>query len=193
MVPCGKKRVKTSTTSDSNQWFSSYKKFIQEHGLTDSPGQIWKCTETSFDLQGKHGKVTGISEKQSGDPTDTKEQLTLLSCFNTCGQWIPPYIVIPGKRMPKTYNPLEGGVQGSAFSVTDKGSMNAPAFNLWLEDHFIPNIPPQRPVVLLVDSHNSHVNPEVFELAKKYCIEIFGVKYTNLSLPVLSNLFHLLK
>jgi hypothetical protein len=178
MRPREKKRAKTST-SDSNGQFLDYEKLIQEHGLVDSPTQIWKCIETSFDLQGRHGKITGISEKPYRDSTDTKDQLTLLTCFNACGQWIPPYIVIPGKRVPKTYNPLEGGVPGSAFSVSDKGSMDASAFYLWLDDHFIPNIPPRRPVVLLVDSHHSNINPEAFELAKKCCIEIFGVSYTK--------------
>ena len=167
-----KKHTSTSTL-DSSLRLSSYKKFIQEQSPDDS--QIWKCIMTSFDLGGKHGIVKGISKKQSSNPSLTKEQLTLLSCFNACRQLVPPYIVIPGKRMPKTYNPLERGTPGSAFSMTKNGVMDASSFYMWLDDHFIPNIPSARPVALHVDSHYSLVDPEVFQLAKKNGIEIFRV------------------
>ena len=172
------KKVNKTSTSALNEWYSAYKQFIQGQGHDDTPSQIWKCSVIHFELIGSHGKIGDIVEKTYKDLSDSKEHLTLLTCFNAIGQWIPPYIIIPGKRMPKTYNPLENGFPGCAFTVTEKGNMDSSTFQLWLEDHFVPSISIARPVVLLVD--NSHViDPVAFELANKNCIEIFGVNGLN--------------
>ena len=39
----------------------------------------------------------------------------MLPCFNAWGQCMPPYFIFPGKRVPVTFNPLEGGVEGTIF------------------------------------------------------------------------------
>ena len=54
--PLDKKRAKISA-KDVDQWFTEYKKFILENGLSNRPAQIWNCDESGFDLQGKAGKV----------------------------------------------------------------------------------------------------------------------------------------
>jgi len=139
---------------DVNQWFTEYEKFILENGLSDRPAQISNCDESGFDLQGKAGKVLGPLAPKAQPyrvVTGTKEHITVLPCFNAAGQFIPPFILFSGKRAPVGYNPLEGAAHGSAFAVTEKGYMNAPTFYLWLANHFIPHLPPARPVVLLVD------------------------------------------
>ena len=50
-----------------------------------------------------------------------------------------------------------------------------PSFYMWLANHFIPQLPPARPVVLLVDSHESHVDLDSFELARKNGIHIYAL------------------
>ena len=37
---------------------------------------------------------------------------------------MPPFILFVGKRIPKSYNPLEGRVPGSVYCVTEKGYMD---------------------------------------------------------------------
>lgn len=167
--PLDKKRAKISAAHVDN-WFTEYKQFMIETRLDTRPGQIWNCDETGFDLQGKGGKVLGPSEPKDQPYrviTGTKEHVTVLPCFSAAGQWISPYFLFAGKRVPTTYNPVEGGVAGSAFSITEKGYMDAGSFYMWLANHFIPNIPPARPVVLLVDSADAHIDLQTFELAKE--------------------------
>ena len=181
-----------------DQWFSAYEKFIHDHGLANRPAQIWNCDESGFDLQGRAGKILGPSaakEKPYRVITGTKEHITVLPCFNACGQWMPPYILFVGKRIPKTYNPLDGGVPGSVFSMTEKGYMDTPAFYMWFANHFITQLPPQRPVVLLVDSHESHIDLATFELAKKNNVHIFALlkNATHLVQPADVGLFGAMK
>ena len=157
--PLHKKRAKISP-KDLDEWFANYEKFIQDAGVIviDCPGQIWNCDETGFDLQGRAGKVMGpASTKQQpyGVITGTMEHITVLPCFDACGQCIPPYILYPGKRIPNHYNLLEGGVPGSCYSLTEKGYMDTATFYMWLGKDFIPNLPPARSVVLIARGHTS--------------------------------------
>ena len=195
--PLDKKRAKISS-ADLDEWFAGYEKFVNENGLSNCPSQIWNCDESGFDLQGRAGKIVGPSatkEKPYQVVTGTKEHITVLPCFNACGQWMPPYILFAGKRIPKTYNPLEGGVPGSVYSVTEKGYMDTPTFFMWFANHFIPQLPPRRPVVLLVDSHESHIDLDTFELAKKNNIHIFALlkNATHLVQPADVGLFGAMK
>ncbi|XP_028399448.1 uncharacterized protein LOC114522874 [Dendronephthya gigantea] len=169
-LPCQKKRAKTLCKDGAvRKWFSGYEQLIREHSLADCPGQIWRCYETCFNLQGSAGKVVGLTETVD---TASNEQLTLLSCFSACGQqWIPPFLIIPGKRIPRSFNPLEGGVTGCNFTITDKGSMDDSALYIWFEDHFIPNLPPERPIVLLIESGTTDM--DVIEVAEKNEIKIY--------------------
>ena len=74
-----------------------------------------------------------------------------------------PYFLFRGKRIPVAYNLPEGGVEGSVISMTESGYMDTSTFYVWqFANHFIQNLPPARPVVLLVDGHDSHLNLELF-------------------------------
>ena len=195
--PLDKKRAKISA-KDVDQWFTEYEKFILENGLSNKAAQIWNCDESGFNLQGKAGKVLGPSAPKVQPyrvVTGTKEHITVLPCFNAAGQFIPPFILFSGKRAPVGYNPLEGAAPGSAFAVTEKGYMDAPTFYLWLANHFIPHLPPARPVVLLVDSAEAHIDIHTFELAKKNNIYIFALlkNATHLLQPADVGLFGPLK
>jgi len=127
--------------------------------------------------------------------TGTKEHITVLPCYCATGQCIPPYVLYPGKRAPLKYNLLEGGVPGSYFSLTEKGYMTTPTFYMWLANHFIPNIPLARPVVLLIDSAECHLDIETFELAKENYVYIYALlkNATHLVQPADVGLFAAMK
>ena len=106
----------------------------------------------------------------------SKEHITMFTCFNACVQWLPPYFLFPRKRVLVTYNPLEGGVEGSVFSVTESGWMDTQSFYMWLANHFnIPNLMPARPVLMLFDSHDSHIDYDSFKLAEDNEIVLYAL------------------
>lgn len=126
--PLEKKRAKISK-SDVEAWFDSFETFVIAKDLANQPAQIWNCDETGFDMQGRAGSVIGPADKKEAPYRilpGSREHVTALSCFNACGQWIPPYFLFPGKRIPVTYNPVEGGIEGSVFSMTESGYMDNP-------------------------------------------------------------------
>ena len=164
------KRAKVSAT-DIDNWFTKYELVMIENGLVTRPAQIWNCDkETGFDLQEKAGKVLGPSASEDQPyrvVTGTKEHILVLPCFNDVGQWVPSYFLSARKCVPSTYNPLKGGVPGSAFSITEKGYMDASIFYMWLASHLMPNISPARPVVFLINRADAHIDLQTFQLAKE--------------------------
>ncbi|XP_068704169.1 uncharacterized protein [Montipora foliosa] len=147
-------------------WFTDFEAFLNEKGLANCSSQIWNCDETGFDLQGRAGTVIGPSTRKHAPYrvlSGSRKHITMLPCFNACGQWMLPYFIFPGKCVPVTFNPLEGDVEGSIFSTTETGYMDTQTFYIWFTYHFIPNLPPARPVVLLIDSHDSHLDLETFQ------------------------------
>ena len=53
--------------------------------------------------------------------------------------------------------------------------MDTQTFYMWFANHLIPNLPPARPVVLLVDRHDSHLDLETFQLAQKNGICLYAL------------------
>lgn len=73
--------------------------------------------------------------------------------------------------------------------------MDTATFYMWLDKHFIPNLPPARPAVLLVDSKGAHIDPDKFKLAKRNDFFIYAVlkNATHLVLPAVVGLFGAMK
>lgn len=73
--------------------------------------------------------------------------------------------------------------------------MDAGTFYMWLANHFIPNIPPARPVGLLVDSADAHIDLQTFELTKENQVHIFALikNATHLVQPADVGLFGAMK
>ena len=59
--------------------------------------------------------------------------------------------------------------------MTETGYMDTQTFYMWFANYFIPNLPPARPVVLLIDGHDSHLDPETFQLAQKNVICLYAL------------------
>ena len=148
----------TPTVLDS--WFANFKAFLIEYGILDKPSRIYNCDESGFPLAARTGKVlTPVGIRVVNRTTSGgKQQITTLVCYNAAGEVVPPYHVFPGERFKQ--NPLIGAVPNSYMGRSDTGWMTTDLFYGWLANHFVKRIPAERPVVLLVDGHGSHIDLE---------------------------------
>ena len=65
-----------------------------------------------------------------------------------------------------------------------KGSgYTRPAFLGWLEELFLSHAVSGRPLLLLVDGHSSHYDPEAIKFAKELSIEVFCLPPSLLTKP----------
>ena len=149
--------------------------FCLPHGLHDDPSHIWNCDESGFSLCPKTSKVCApIGTKTVyAACTANKQQITTLVAISADGRAIPPMHVFPGERFG--YFPLEGAVKGAYFGRSHNGWINSEIFYGWVSNFFSKQIGTERPVVLLLDGHKSHINLELSKFCKQdgillYCL-----------------------
>ena len=92
-----------------------------------------------------------------------KSQITILACANAAGNTIPPMVIFEGKRLNPEWT--KGEVPDTLYGMSDKGWTDMELFNYWMKDLFLKHIPPGRPVMLLLDGHSSHYEPDTVRLA----------------------------
>ncbi|CAG5051853.1 unnamed protein product [Parnassius apollo] len=146
---------------------------LVNHNLLDCPDRIWNCDETGLMYVNKPTKsVTKIGKKYVYNRTYAEKgtTTTVLACINAAGHFIPPLVIFKGVRnIPGLSN---GSLPNSLTRLSPKGWINADLFYEWLK-FFDRNIPPTRPVMLIMDSHASHIAPKILDYAKSHQIILF--------------------
>ena len=146
---------------------------LKECGLQNSPERLWNCDETGLMYVAKNNKiVTSVGKKYIYNRTYAEKgtTTTVLACVSAAGMGIPPMVIFKGIRATSGLN--DGALPGVLVKLSPKGWINCDLFLDWMR-HFIKNIPPARPVLLLMDSHGSHVSPDALTLARENGIVLF--------------------
>ncbi|XP_065672428.1 tigger transposable element-derived protein 1-like [Hydra vulgaris] len=133
------------------------------------PSNIWNCDETGITTVHVPPKILAPKgKKQIGSITSAERgnNVTMIAAINATGNSIPSLLVFPRAKF-KDYM-LNNCPPGSVGAANKSGWSNEVIFVQFLE-HFISNVRPsiKKPVLLLMDNHESHVNISVIELAKK--------------------------
>lgn len=168
-------RASSCTPERLDAWYDAFSSFMKSKGLQDKPLRIWNADESGFPLCPKTSRVLAMRNKKHvySVGSDSKTQITTLVAANAAGSVIPPMHIFPGVRF--RYNPLAGGVEGAYFGRSDSGWMVTELFYGWVANHFVKHIPPERPVLLLVDGHTTHIDLETSKFCKEngillYCL-----------------------
>ncbi len=77
----------------------------------------------------------------------------------------PPMVIFQGKRLNPEWT--KGEVPCTLYGLSDKGGTDIELFSYWMKKLFSPNIPPARPVLLLLDGHSSHYEPGTIRFAEE--------------------------
>ena len=168
-------RASACTEEKLLKWYINYEQFLLSHGVSDDPSRIWNCDESGFPLCPKASKILAPRGTKTvyAACSASKQQITTLVAINASGEVLPPMHIFPGERF--SYFPLEGAVQGAYFGKSHNGWINSELFFGWVSKFFSKMIGVERPVVLLLDGHTSHINLEVSKFCKEagillYCL-----------------------
>ncbi|XP_065662658.1 uncharacterized protein LOC101240724 isoform X2 [Hydra vulgaris] len=147
--------------------YKNYKNVLERYYF--DPSNIWNCDETGITTVHVPPKILAPKDKkQIGSMTSAERgnNVTMIAAINATGNSIPPLIVFPRAKF-KEYM-LNNSPPGSVGAANISGWPNEVIFVQFLE-HFISNVRPsiEKPVLLLMDNHESQVNISVIELAKK--------------------------
>lgn len=158
-------RANAVNAANLKNYFDLLEQTLKSNELFDSPNRIWNMDESGLPLDHKPSKVIAVkgTKRVHCRTSGNKMQITILACANAVGTMVPPMVIFEGKRLNPEWT--KGEVPCTLYGMSDKGWTDMELFSYWLKDLFIPSIPPARPVLLLLDGHSSHYEPESIRYA----------------------------
>ena len=148
-------------------WFGKLGAIYGRLNLISKSMQIYNCDETGVSVVHKPGKVVaemGRHKVYAVTSAEKGKTHTILTCASASGHVLPPMMVFPHKQTPPAKF-REGAVAQTLFANSANGWINSDLFLQWFE-FFLANIPPTRPMLLIMDGHGSHISIELIELAR---------------------------
>ena len=99
-LQCGV-RIDSTNKNTVETYYNLLEETLQEHNLSDHPGQIYIKDESGIPLDPRPPNVIAkkgqkkVGYRVSGE----KEQITILGCANAIGQALPPMVIFDGKYL----------------------------------------------------------------------------------------------
>ena len=181
-------------------WFREVEKYLIEKNLVGIDGaRVFNVDELTFYLNPKNERVIvkkGNKAVNSFVQNDEKECLTVLFTTNARGTLAPPMILFPYERIP--YSISQSMPPGWSIGKADNGWMTGETFFKYVCNVFEPWLTTnciQRPVILFVDGHSSHLTMPLTDFCRNHQIELIALfpNATHLIQPLDVALFCTLK
>ena len=166
-------RANAVTAANIAQYYNLLKKTLEENDLMGCPNRIYNMDESGMPLDHKPPKVVARkgTRKVHCRTSGNKSQITVLVCANAAGSVVPPMVIFEGQRFNPEWS--KGEVPDTLYGMSEKGWTDQELFYYWLTEQFVKHIPPTQPVILLVDGHSPHYEPESVRSAAEQDIIIF--------------------
>lgn len=160
-------RAKGLKREEVKKFFDLLTKILKNNDLWDKPERLYNMDETGIQLNNKAGKVVAEKGKRNINSVTSAEKgetLTVVACCNAVGNYLPPVVIIKGVNKKPEFE--EGLPEGSQVYMSKKSAyINTELFYKWLTEHFIPNKPNGK-VLLILDGHSSHSSaPDMLQKA----------------------------
>ncbi|XP_050309036.1 uncharacterized protein LOC126745308 [Anthonomus grandis grandis] len=181
-------KCRRTATSDPFIIYSFYDRLgetIQQLGLQDKPAHIFNLDETEFNMDpGRIKGVAALGQKVHRSIEGSgKENITTMACISASGVLLPPLIIYQGQNLWSTWKG-SNDLEGTCYAVSDKGWMTTAVFNSWFSKFC--SIVSERPLLLIMDGHVSHLDRGTIELAIQNNIILFKLPphATNILQPL---------
>ncbi|CAL4074705.1 unnamed protein product [Meganyctiphanes norvegica] len=142
---------------------------IKVDNLNDAK-RIFTVGETGFRTKAKLNKiiVSRGGNAQVVAPTEGKTNFSVLMCGNAAGKYEPPYVIYKGSDTSIVCGWLLNGPKDASYNTSQSGWMDKTKFHAWIKvfDESIIKKKIQKPVIVIMDGHSSHLDLTVVEEAK---------------------------
>ena len=101
--------------------------------------------------------------------------MTVIACGNAVGQPIPPFVNFDAAKLNALWT--KGEVPGTRYGQSSRGWTDQELFQGRLVEHFLQHSVSSHPLLLLLDGHSSHFEPETIRIAKEENIIIFSLPH----------------
>lgn len=168
-------RVKAFCKPNVDKFFENYGRMVDLH-LFDAQS-IYNMDESDFStVPSKIGKVIALKGARRVGKLEAGERGTMVTMALTVsasGNSIPPFFIFPLKNYQRQLG--ENASPGSKVICNGSGWMCQKDFTTFIT-HFIDNVKPsiEKPVLLLLDNHQSHLSVEALDLAANNGVHILS-------------------
>ena len=102
-------------------YFNLLEETLNEHGLMNSPGQLYNMDESGVPLDSRPPNVIAKrgQKKVRYRTIGSKDQITVIGCANAAGQSVPPMVIFEGKYLNHEWT--IGEVPGTFYGMSSKG------------------------------------------------------------------------
>ena len=178
-----------------SDYFDLLKQELTTNQLMHSPNRIYNVDETGMCLDAHAPRVLALKgqKKVRHRTSGNKNQITVIACLSASGQCIPPFVIFDAKRLNLDWRKDE--VVGTSYGLSSNGWVDSELFKGWLVQHFVANAVGDCPILLLLDGHSSHFQPDLIQFARQYGIIMFCLPphTTHESQPLDTSVFKSLK
>ena len=156
-----------------NEYFELLEKTLEENQLKDKPRQIYNCDETFLPLDYTRERAVTLKGAKAvyKQATGTKEHITVLCCASAAGLPHPPMIIY-SKCFPGGQYRFEGP-DDALYAKSESGWIDSKLFLSWFNKIFLKYAVNQRPIMLLVDGHKSHMTIDIIDLCRSKGVILF--------------------
>ena len=97
--------------------------------------------------------------------------------MSASGQCMLSFVIFDAKRLNLEWR--NGEVVGTSYGLSTNGWVDSELFKGWLVQHFVANAVGERPILLLLDGHSSHFQPELIECPKIWDNNVLPASHTT--------------
>lgn len=166
--PLSRVRANALTEENLKAYFDLLERTLIDHGLLNRPACIFNMDESGIPLDAKQLKRVAKKgmKKVHGQSSGDKSQITLITCGNAAGTVFPPMLIFKGERLNHEWTDVE--VPNTLYGMSENGWIDQELFLYWLKDLFLKHIPPECPVMLVMDATppTTRLRPYVVQLKR---------------------------
>ena len=153
-------------------YFSLLNDIMTEFDLHSKPSQIYNVDESGIPFDPRAPNIVTMkgTKKVRYRQSGRKGQVTIVGCASASGHAIPPMVIFDAKRLNPAWT--EGEFPGTKYGLSDSGWITSDLFEAWLCEHFIQHAVSARPLLLVLDGHSTHYQPQLLRVAKEFDIII---------------------
>ncbi|KAK3089055.1 hypothetical protein FSP39_000473 [Pinctada imbricata] len=189
-------RVSMSSEETIKEYIALLEKRVEELQWTEKPEAIWNMDETGFSKDSEKVAQKIISLKGVKNPyaqqVFSSEHITVVACTNAAGRFMPSAIVYKDCMPDGKY--ADSVPKDFLLTSSPSGYITRSIFDDWFSKVFLKNLGRERPMLLLMDNHETHLSPDSIDLAIQNNVEIMALPtHTSHFLQPLDQIFGVLK